>query len=376
LQSATQASSEPTEAERDRVGELSRRAADFIERHRFVDAERTLGDALALNPNDTTCLYDLACVHAATGRADEAIADLERATKSGFTDFSLLQRNPAFAELRHLPRYARLLARKEQIVHHTAERILGELKTQFGDRYSYVVDEPDKLVFAAYTEPAALDDLVKQIRLERTSQGAQIFSHPSDEFIRIIVVSAADFSRIERRSGVAGYYDDSTRTLIVKHAGPELWHEFTHAMHAADQHALDQEHPVWLSEGLATLYEYAPTENVGDIRTPVLVPADTWRLANVQAAAKHNAMIPIEKLVTLDRASFTARADLAYGEAGSLLLYLYEHQLLKKFYDAYTTGYSNDSSGIVALKAVTGVDSNDLQKEWMEWFMARPVPRK
>jgi hypothetical protein len=127
---------------------------------------------------------------------------------------------------------------------------------------------------------------------------------------------------------------------------------------------------------LATLYEYAPTENVGDTRTPVLVPADTWRLANVQAAAKHNAMIPIEKLVTLDRANFTARADLAYGEAGSLLLYLYEHQLLKKFYDAYTTDYSNDSSGIVALKAVTGVDSNDLQKEWMEWFMARPVPRK
>jgi hypothetical protein len=372
----TTTGAEPTESQRRRVSELSRRSADLIEQRKFADAKGTLEEALFLIPDNPTCLYDLACVDAATGRPEKAISDLEHATDAGFTDFSQLERNPAFAVLRDIPGYRRLLSQKDEITHRAATRILGELKHRFGDRYSCMVDEQRKMVFAAYLAPAALDELASALRVERASQGEQVFSHPPDEFIRIVVASAVDFSKIELRSEVAGYYDDSTRTLIVKHTGPELRHEFTHAMHAADQHALDQEHPVWLSEGLATLYEYATSEAGNEEHTPRLIPADTWRLASVQAAAKHDTLIPIDKLVTMDRAAFTSRADLAYGESGSLLLYLYEHQLLKKFYEAYTEGFANDPTGLKAMELVTGMSLPRLQKDWMSWLTPRSVPSK
>ena len=370
---STRPSSVPTESERRQVGELSRRAADLIDQRKFLEAEHVLQDALSLIPKNSTCLYDLAGVEAALGRREEAISSLERATEAGFTDFTQIEHNPGFDGLRDLPRYQQLLARKHEIRHRVAERILGELKTQFGDRYAYLVDEPRKLAFADGLGPASLGELQSAIRWQLASQEQQIFSHPPDEFIRVIVATPADFSRLERRSGVSGHYDDSTRTLLVKRLGPELRHEFTHALHAADQHALDQEHPVWLSEGLATLYEY-PTFEVSGDDDRHLIPADTWRLAHVQAAAKHNVLIPIVKLVAMDRSKFTERADLAYGESASLLLYLFEHEVLKRFYDSYTQGYATDSSGLVALKLATGMSENDLQKTWVNWLLPRTVP--
>jgi tetratricopeptide (TPR) repeat protein len=370
---STRPASGPTEADRQKVSALSRHAADLIEQHKFSDAERVLQEALSLNPQNTTCLYDLAGVDVALDRREDAIAILERATDAGFTDFTQIENNPAFTVLRDMPRYQGLLSRKDEIRHRTAERILDDLKTQFGERYMYVVDESRKIVFADGLGQQSLDELQSAIRWQLVSQHEQVFSHASDEFIRVIVATPADFARLEHRPGVSGSYDDSSRTVLVKRLGPELRHEFTHALHAADQHALDQEHPVWLSEGLATLYEY-PTFEVSGDGARRLIPADTWRLVRVQAAANHNNLIPIDKLVGMNRLMFTERAELAYGESGSLLLYLCERGLLKRFYDEYTRGYAVDSAGLEALTKTTGMSISSLQKAWVDWLLPRPVP--
>ena len=107
---------------------------------------------------------------------------------------------------------------------------------------------------------------------------------------------------------MGGHYDDATRTILVKRPGAELRHEYVHALHAADQHALGQEHPVWLSEGLATLFEQPGFTPATQPTSSRMIPADTWRLARVQAAARHDTLIPLDKLLKLDRAAFTARA--------------------------------------------------------------------
>jgi tetratricopeptide (TPR) repeat protein len=357
-------------ADRARASELSGRAADLIERHDLAEAEQTLLQALELVPDNTTCLYNLASVHAAMGRLDEAMDDLLRATDAGFTDFSQIENNPAFARLKTQPDFQKLLSRKDQIRQHAAQRVLASLKEQFGEDYLYQVDEPHRLIFAADLDRAGLNRMIEQLHLQQASQEEQIFSHPPDEFIRIVIASSADFAKQEHRYGVAGRYDDSTHMLLVKRPGPELRHEFTHALHAADQHALQQEHHVWLSEGLAVMYENARTES------DKMIPADTWRLARVQAMARHNGLIPIEKLVKLDRAAFTARAELAYGESGSLLLYLHEQNLLKKFYDTYTASYAADPSGLKALTEVSDSSVDELQTRWIEWLLPRPVPTR
>lgn len=366
--------SQPSESDRRRAFDLSRKAADLIDAQKWPQAEQALKESLALVPDNFVCLYNLALVHATTDRLDAAVADLEKATDAGFTDFHRIEIEPTFVPLRELPRFEKLLARRDQIKEHAAGRMLDELKAAFGDRYRYQLDAPHKLAFAARLDQQALDEADKQLQVEQQSLAEQLFSHAPDELVRVVIASSLDFSKLEHRADVGGHYDDATRTILVKRPGPELRHEYVHALHAADQHALGQEHPVWLSEGLATLYEQPGTTPATQPASPRMIPADTWRLARVQAAARHDTLIPLDKLIKLDRAAFTARADLAYGEAGSLLLYLYDHQILKKFYDTYTAGYPNDQTGSAALTVVTGQSLADLQSHWTAWLLPRPVP--
>ena len=361
----------PFETLQHRADELSRRAVTLIEHGKLSDAEHALRGALALMPDNWRCLYNLASVQAANGESDAALDDLERAADNGFTDFSHLKHNPAFASLRDLPRYRRLLAREDLIRHHAAEQILDELKSQFGADYLYAIDEPRRLIFAAHTSPDALVALQRELAVESASEWAEVFSHKPDEFIRVVVASPSDFAKLERRRNIGGRYDDSTRTLLVKTTGPELRHEFTHALHAADQRALDQQHPAWLSEGLATLYENARLEPSDDDLKERMIPDQKARLGRMRFEARRQNFIPLTGLVTMDSAMFTSRANLSYDEAGTLLLYLYEHQLLKKFYDVYTAGYRRDPTGRDALEKVTGLTLAQLQKQWVQWLLGR-----
>ena len=158
----TSPASQPSIADRVHVAELSRHAADLIEHRQFPEAEQTLNQALAIDSQNTTCLYNLAAVHAAMGRDQQAIEDLTRATDAGFTDFSLISSNSAFARLKTLPKFQSLLARKEEIVHHAADKIAAQLKQQFGNRYLYRIDEPHKLVLVADVDEAAIDRMIDE----------------------------------------------------------------------------------------------------------------------------------------------------------------------------------------------------------------------
>ena len=244
-----------SDQQRKQLSILSRQAVDLIDKRSFKDAEKALHEALEIDSENPTCLFNLACVHAAMRRPAAALDDLRRATDAGFTDFTHIETDPIFIDVRALKGYADLVARRAEITHAAGQRIVSELREMMGDKYVFDVDEKRKFVFAARTSRSAMETLEKSLNDEAASLGDLVFSHPSDEFIRIVMATPADFARLESRPGVGGYYDDSTRMLLVHRPGPELRHEFVHALHAADQHSLGEVHPIWLSEGLATLFE-------------------------------------------------------------------------------------------------------------------------
>lgn len=62
-----------------------------------------------------TAIYNIACVHALQGHADEAFAALRRAARRGFRRTGQLQRDPDLATLRADPRFAPLITELEDL---------------------------------------------------------------------------------------------------------------------------------------------------------------------------------------------------------------------------------------------------------------------
>jgi tetratricopeptide (TPR) repeat protein len=361
----------PSDADRRRAAQLSRKSIELLEQRKLDPAEKTLRQALELDPDDSTNLYNLACTLALKNSPDDAMDYLEKSADAGFTDFIHIGQDSDLESLRELPRFKQFMARKDAYQHKAADHAVAALKSRFGDSYLYEVDDADKLVFATNIDRATLDDLKHTLEAQAHSQWEQIFDHKPDEFVTIVVPSLADYKKLVRMPGVGGFYNNDAKILIAQHLGQVMTHEFTHALHAADRAPLGQDHPIWLAEGLASLYESATFEGKNHDE---LIPHDNFRLTFLQNAARGHSLLPLAHLLKMKQPEFISRANLAYGESSSLLLYLYEHQLLKKFYDAYKTGFDTEPTGKAALEQVTGKSLDDLEKSWTTWMVHRTPP--
>jgi tetratricopeptide (TPR) repeat protein len=349
---------------------LTRKSIELMEKGKLDEAEPVLLKALALDPTHTTNLYNYACLLALKGKPDLAIAHLERAAEYGWTDFVHVGRDPDLNSIRDLPRYKQFVARKDAYQAKAAERAVASLKRQFGEGYLYEIDLERKLIFATNTDAATLADLKKWLTAQANSQWQQLFATKPDDFIGIVLPSPADYRKIVRIPGVGGFYNDAAKVLVAQRLGQTVTHEFTHALHAADRAPLGQDHPIWIAEGLASMFEAAQFE--GD----KLVPHDNFRLNVLQKAAAARQLITLDNLIKMQQPGFVARANLAYGEASSVMLYLYETDKLKPFYEAYKKGYDEDATGQRAIEKVTGRTFPEFEKDWTAWMVRRPpVPQ-
>jgi serine/threonine protein kinase/Flp pilus assembly protein TadD len=69
--------------------------------------------ALAINPSDATVLYNVACMYATSGEAEEAITLLERAVASGFGHWNWIENDSDLESLRGHPRFQALREKLE-----------------------------------------------------------------------------------------------------------------------------------------------------------------------------------------------------------------------------------------------------------------------
>lgn len=355
-------------AQRQRLLELTRKSIQFLEAGKRAEAEAALAEALIIAPHNSLNLYNMACVKALTGHGDAAIDYLERSAREGFTDFLHIEQDPDLTSLRQLPRFKAFLGRKAEFQKLAAQRVVEWLKSQFGNGYLFEIDEQDKLIFATNTDQPTLDALKKSLVKQARSQWKDLFEHKPDQYISVVVPSARDYREIVPQRGVGGFYNHDERILIAQRLGLVIMHEFTHALHNADLDPLGQEHPIWLMEGLATMYEGAHFEG------EKLIPGDTFRLRSLQLAGRDGRLLKLEEIMKMDQKTFVKKATLAYAQSGSVMLYLYDQGLLRKFYDTYKAGYAQEKTGKAAIEKVTGKTLAQFEQDWKTWMMHRTPP--
>ncbi len=344
-----------------RIGVMNRRVLTLFKAGKFKQCLRMLEAMLKIDPDNSTTYYNLACVYAQMGKSDLAIENLYAAIDRGYADFRHLMRDEDLQTLRELDAYKSLIARKDKILQQRAQKVLDRLRGKFGEGFLYEIDHDNKIIFATDIDRKMLDDLKAYLPKYARSQWKLLFSNGFEQYVAVVIPKNA----INKRSRVGGFYRHMERMLTAKTIGMTLTHEFTHALHFADQDALGQRHPIWIIEGLATLFE------TSEVIDGLPVPLPNRRTNVIKHFVRTNGHMKFKDLLKLNHSGFMRKATITYAQVRYVMMFLYEKGLLRKWYDAYVEGYEQDRSGAKAMEKVFAMSLDKIEADWIKWIKRR-----
>lgn len=83
----------------------------WANKKQYEKAMKDYRESVRIDPGFSMSWYNIACIHALAGRADEAIANLEIALKGGFRDFVVIDKDTDLDSIRDDPRFQALRKR-------------------------------------------------------------------------------------------------------------------------------------------------------------------------------------------------------------------------------------------------------------------------
>ena len=353
---APQAPPLPTALEKARkIAAINRELFKRFQEQNYDECKKLLDQVLAIAPDNAVAFYNLACVYARTGKADEAVQALTTSIEKGYAGLRHMERDPDLDSIRGLEGYKAILARKDAIQRERADKVSRALKARFGEGYLYDVDHENKLIFATNVDERMLQDLRRHVTAYGEAQRRDLFTHGFEQYVTVVVPKA------EGPSPVGGYYSHGDHLLVARTVGMTLVHEFTHALHAADQEGIGQQHPIWVTEGLATLFESSSVEGGH------AVPGPNRRANTIQDIVRRKKHVPWAKFFKYSHAEFMRGALVAYPEARYIMMYFYEQGLLKTWYDAYVETFEEDASGAKAVEKAFAKPLARVEADWVAW---------
>ena len=345
-----------------RIAEINSLVYEHFRARDYARCEELLDQIIELDPGSAVAYYNLACVHSRLGRPANAIECLKTAVRKGYGNFRQMVRDPDLAAIRSEEQYKQLVAQREQLQRERARRIYQDLRQQFGKDYLVQIDHDNKLVFATNIDAQTLACLQQRLTRHAQSLWQDLFCYGFEQYVTVVIPHAWPYG-----SGIGGVYRHAERMLTVKSAGKDILHEFTHALHFADQDGRGQSHPIWIAEGLATLFETSDVAADGRV-----VPRRCKRLGVLKEAVAAGRHISFRSLLAYDQAQFMRTSALAYAEARYIMMYLHEQGLLKSWYEAYAAGFEKDPTGAEALEIVLGKKPPDVEAHWLRWVRSLP----
>ena len=364
-----------------RLVALHRRVLERFGKKDYAGALATCKEILKAKPDDPTALYNSACACARLADKPKALDFLRRAVEAGFVNFAHVEQDPDLESLRGEAAFRELLARREHYVaqasKRTVERLTEALAKKGIDakRYKSVFDAERNFVYLHAKSDAEIAELRRSLEAYADCQWRDLFQNKPKQPLYIVVLTAADSPKVFRR-GVGGMYNPGSRTLFCSDMPMHkllrldvVIHEFTHALHFADMGARHQQHPIWLVEGLATLFETSD-------RNGTVVPRHSHRLVVAQAAARARQLVPWPTFMKLNHMQFMMRARATYAQARYMLFYMHQKGLLKRFYDEYTAkeNYARDRSAVDSFQVVFGKPIEAVERDWRAWLLKQKVP--
>jgi hypothetical protein len=242
-------------------------------------------------------------------------------------------------------------------------------RDEYGSKvYRYETDEQHRLNYATALDADAHKRMREMLEREADQLIKTLFEKPPSYFVLIAVPTPADSDKFfNGDDSVGGMYDHTQRRLIARDIGGSLRHEFFHALHFGNMERLNQQHPLWMQEGLACLYEDYEIAGDGSIK---FLPND--RQYVVKNRAKSGILIKWSDLFALTAKQFMAKAPEMYPQVRSIFEFVADRGKLADWYKYYITHFDDDRTGAKAFEAVFNLPIADVEKAWRQWIIAQP----
>jgi len=323
---------------------------------------------LGSNPRDTMALYDIACAYAAMGELDKAVLHLRMAVATGYADFERIDRNPDFDAIRSHKGYVEISKKRDEIQHQAAQKRLEELKKKFGEGYTYEIDEKHKLIFATNRSLKMLARMKEHLLQFADAQYRAVWDYKPSCYLTVICPDTEGFRKVEVNPGVAGRYHPSDKSLVALDINTTLDHEFTHALHDADQDAKRIDAPTYIDEGFAELFETG-----GMVGSDYLPRSINDAFYDGKQAVEKGEHTPWRRFCRLSYYQFHQKdRRLHYCQSRYMFVYLYDKGKLKRWYDNYCKTFHRDSTGRAAWEMTFCKTFDEIEKDWVEWVKTLP----
>jgi C-terminal processing protease CtpA/Prc len=354
---------------------------EYFKQKNYQKALAEFQAILKTDPENSVALYNSACAHSLMKDEANALKMLVAAIESGWVNFEHMQQDTDLDNIRESEGYKAILAKKAEYIRQSTEKTVARITDgmkQAGvniKKYRSLFDQDRNFIYLHTRPDEALAVIRKGLEDYAEYQWKHLFQNRPARPLYIVLLDAEDSAKVFK-GRIGGLYQPAFNTLFCGDIPSQkltrtsvVVHEFTHALHFADMSARQQMHPIWLIEGLATLFESSD-------RNGGVVPRHSYRLSVVQAAVRANQAIPWRTLMAMQHPTFMQRAHLAYAQSRYMLYYMYEKGLLKKFYDEYTDkdNFASDKNALTAFEVVFGKPIEAVQREWAQWVMQQKVP--
>lgn len=348
-------------------GDLRKQADDYLSKKEYSKAVEAYEKILQEQPDDVNALYNLACAHALAGSKDKAVEQLQKAVDAGFTDFEHIKTDSDLDSIRDTDGYKKILDSRAAAEKSAFDKRLKTYKEKLGDSYRELRDDARKIVLLTDLDEAkAKQNLGILGRFQDSLYSILFDKPPTYELLVLIPTRTEEYqSKLGGRQGAAGFYTPATKTLTVnlKTGGGTMIHEWTHAMHFADQAGRGQRHPLWVIEGLGSLYEQA---GLFDERP---IGYTNWRLKGIQGAIQQKKTYPMKEFIKNSDKYFRENAGLSYAQTRYIFYWLQEKRLLRTFYKEYVKTFDRDRTGLAAFEKVIDKPLDEWTAEWEKFVL-------